>query len=94
MPSIKILIFNFPNCQFVRSITKVRFVFKGHKANRNRETECGLNSKKANKKLNWQNKLTLNQSVENICEWYINFKNSKNILQKSESQIEKYLFNI
>ena len=58
------------------------------------EQNIFLNSKKANKILNWQNKHTLNQSVENICEWYINFKNNKNILQKSESQIEKYFFGI
>lgn len=58
------------------------------------EQNIFLNSKKANKILNWQNKHTLNQSVKNICEWYINYKNNKNILQKSEALIEKYFFGI
>ena len=77
--------------QYLDDPIKIKFL---NSNNYFEEQNIFLNSKKANKNLNWQNKLTLNQSVENICEWYIDFKDNKNILHKSEAQIEKYFFSI
>ena len=55
-----------------------------------------LNSNKARKQINWQNKLSFNESVELISSWYKNFytkdkKNKIKIYDITKSQIEEFL---
>ena len=63
--------------------------------NKNQFTESiklNLDTTKIYKKIGWKSKLNFSQTCEFICSWYLNyFKNKKNILKFTESQIKNIL---
>ncbi len=52
-----------------------------------------LNSKKANKKLRWQSKWNLNQSVEKVLEWNFMVNNGISVKKVCEKQLMMYIYN-
>ena len=77
--------------KYLKNPIKIKLI---RKKNYFEEEKIFLNSKKSRLKLKWSSKFDIDQSIENIFDWYNNLNNNNNILQKSESQINKYFFNI
>ena len=50
-----------------------------------------INSKKIYKKLKWKPKLNINQSVDLTVDWYLAFKQNKNLFEFTTDQISQYL---
>lgn len=50
-----------------------------------------LDSSKARFLLNWKNKYSLEETIENIIKWTIAYRDEKNILEFSMKQIKEYL---
>ncbi len=65
--------------------------FHNKKINIFESKHLNINSKKISKKINWNPKLSINQSIDLTVSWYKNFKTKKNLLDVTNKQIKYYL---